>query len=114
MTGFIEELPVLVLTAGAFGSVGGGISVLCGWTFAEGLDIGILSGMLVYAMYCVLRLYDDSYSITIFKVQKRKTIATGRRQGNDSGFSAFNGVMGIVTVIAYGLYYVMNYLDMDM
>ncbi len=92
--GFIPELLTMVFMALIAGVVTGGISSLFSWGFAAGFDVGIIIGLVMYGVYCIMRLCSDNYTITVF--------SDGRQEKD---FESYNGLIGLIVMIVCGIYY---------
>lgn len=96
--GFFSELFTMIFMAIFAGVISGGVSALFGWGFSGGFGVGVIIGLVLYGVYCVMRLCSDNYTITVF--------TDGSQE-----YESFKGIVGIIVMIVCGILWAINYFD---
>ena len=98
--GFFTELFTMIFIALFAGVISGGVSALFGWGFSGGFGVGVIIGLVLYGVYCVMRMCSDDYTIREFTdviVEKK--------------YESFKGIIGIIVMIVCGILWAVNYFD---
>jgi hypothetical protein len=98
--GFFTELFTMIFIALFAGVISGGVSALFGWGFSGGFGVGVIIGLVLYGVYCVMRMCSDDYTITVF--------TDGREEKE---YESFKGIIGIIVMIVCGILWAVNYFD---
>lgn len=98
--GFFTELFTMIFMALIAGVISGGVSALFRWEFSGGFGIGVIIGLVLYGIYCIMRLCSEDYTITVF--------TDGREEKE---YESFKGIVGLIVMIVCGILWTINYFD---
>lgn len=85
--GFFTEFLKMIFIALFAGVISGGVSALLEWGFPEGFGVGVIIGLVLFGVYCLIRMCSDDNT---------KTITDGREEEESE---RFNGIIGIIVMI---------------
>lgn len=99
--GFIDELLMMIGLALFAGVISGGVSALFGWgSFSGGFGVGIIIGLVIYGLYCIMRICSDDFTVTLFSDGSKET-----------EYESTKGIIGIIVMIVCGILWAVNYFD---
>lgn len=94
LLGFLTEIGLIPEFLGMIG-ITLGAAFICGiiawffdWGFTSGFLVGIYIGLGLYALYCIGRIFDDSYTIEFYEDGTQKKVS-----------ERWNGIIGLIMLI---------------
>ena len=98
--GFFTELLTMIFMALIAAVISSGVSSLFGWGISGGFGVGVIIGLVLYGVYCVMRMCSDDYTITIFSDGSQ-----------EKEYESFKGIIGIIVMIICGILWAVNYFN---
>lgn len=94
LLGFLTEIGLIPEFLGMIG-ITLAAAFICGiiawffdWGFTSGFLVGICIGLGLYALYCIGRIFDDSYTIEFYEDGTQKKVS-----------ERWNGIIGLIMLI---------------
>ncbi len=94
--GVITEFFGMVIMTLIVAVITGGIGAIFGAKFGSGFDVGVFIGLGIYALYCIIRIFDPEVTIE-FREDGSKNRVSSRVQG-------IIGLVVLLIVIGYAIY----------
>lgn len=70
----------------------GGVSALLGWGFSGGFGAGVIIGLVLYGVYCMMRMCSDDYTLTGFSDGSQ-----------EKEYESFKGIVSLIVMIICGI-----------
>ena len=98
--GFFTEFLKMIFIALFVGVISCGVSALLEWDFHKGFGVGVIIGLVLFGVYCLIRMCSDDNT---------KTITDGREEEESE---KFKGIIGIIVMfVVCGILWAVNYFN---